>query len=281
MSKKNKKRMPDRKTELPSKYWFYEHSVQEAADDAQILSELFQKIRTRKPTRLREDFCGTFKVATEWVKLSSKNTAVGLDIDPEPIAYGYKNHMARLSDSQKQRIEILEKDVNSVTRPAADIVAACNFSYWIFKKREELIRYFEFVFKSMKDDGLFFLDHVGGYEMVQETTDKDKFGKGKNKFQYIWKQENYNPVSNEGIFSISYKLADGTKLSRVFEYDWRVWTIREIRECLEEAGFQKTYVFWEQDDDDDDGGNGEFELTEREENCPVHICYIAASKKST
>lgn len=263
---------------IPSKYWLYENSVQDAADDADILAQLFKRLRKREPLSFREDFCGTFKIACEWVRRSKKHSALGLDIDPEPLQYGFETHYESLTPDQKKRMKVLKQDVNSVTKPGSDLIAACNFSYWIFKTREELIRYFRFVKDSLKTDGLFFMDHVGGYEMVQETVDKETYGKGKNKFIYYWKQEAFNPVNNEGRFTISFKWNDGTKLKDVFTYDWRVWSIREIRECLEEAGFKKSWVFWEQDDEDGDGGNGEFELTESEENCPVFIDYIVASK---
>lgn len=274
------KRKTTKKTKvhiLPNKYELYEASVQDAADDASILEELYRKIRGKKPKSFREDFCGTFKIACEWVKLDRTKTAIGLDIDPEPLQYGRTRHYPRLNEDQKGRIKILQQNVKSVTRPGSDLIAACNFSWFILKKRKELIEYFKFVRKSLNETGLFFMDIVGGTEMIETHTDKEKYGRGKKSFQYIWKQEDFNPINNEGFFSISYKLADGTKLKRAFTYDWRVWNIQEVRECLAEAGFKNSYVFWEMEDKDG-RGTGEFKRSEKEEQCAVWIAYIIGSK---
>lgn len=276
-AKKDPKKSKSKMKVVPNKHELYEASVQDAADDASILDELYRKIRRKKAFSFREDFCGTFKVACEWVKLGPKNKAIGLDLDSDPLSFGKVNHLSKLSPQQQARVKPLKQNVISVTKPASDIVAACNFSYWIFKTRKELISYFKCVHKSLKQDGLFFLDMVGGTEMIEEHTDKEKFGKKKKKFTYIWKQENYNPITNEGFFSISYKLADGTKMNRAFTYDWRVWTIQEVRECLEEAGFKQSWVYWEIDDKNGEG-TGEFERTTHQENCPVWLAYIVASK---
>ena len=66
-------------------------------------------------------------------------------------------------------------------------------------------------------------------------------------------------------------------MRRAFEYDWRMWTIPEIRECMEDAGFKSTYVYWE-GDDGDGGGNGEFERITTEENCEAWIAYVVGLK---
>lgn len=259
-----------------SKYELYENSVQDAADDAEIFDELYRKIRKKRAKIFREDFCGTFKVACEWVKLKRDNQSLALDIDPEPLEYGREYHFSKLNEQQKARMIILQKNVISVTTPKSDIISASNFSYWIFKERELLIRYFRKVRDSLKRNGLFFLDIVGGTEMIDEHTDREKYKLRGKQFTYIWRQESFNAVTNEGFFSISYRLPNGKKWNRAFTYDWRVWSIPEIRECLAAAGFKKTWIYWEKDDKDGQG-TGEFYKTEREENCPVWIAYIIAS----
>jgi len=259
------------------KYFLYEASVQEASDDAEILEILYRRLRKKRPYTLREDFCGTFKMASEWVKRSPKHKAIGLDIDPEPLAFGKKHHWRALSRDQRSRLRPLKKNVMTVTKPAVDIVAACNFSYWIFKEREVLTRYFRSVYKSLKKDGLFFLDMVGGSEMLEEHEDKEKYRFEKERFTYVWRCESYNPVSNEGFYSISFEFPGGKVWKRAFTYDWRVWSIREIRECLKDAGFKASYVLWEGDDEKGQG-TGEFHITEKEENSAVWISYVVGAK---
>lgn len=260
------------------KYELYESSVQDAESDAKNIDDLYKKIRKRKAQSLREDFCGTFNISSEWVKLDPNKTAVGLDIDPEPLSYGLTVHYPKLTKDQQRRVKPLQKNVMESTKPGVDVVAAGNFSFWIFKTRNELIKYFKAVKRSLKPDGLFILDMVGGTEMVEEHEDEEDFGRGKNRFTYFWKLERYNPITNEGFFSISYKTRSGINMKRAFTYDWRVWSIPEVCECLREAGLPYTAVYWEEDDEDGDG-TGEFRRTEKEENCEVWIASIVASKK--
>jgi hypothetical protein len=42
-------------------------------------------------------------------------------------------------------------------------------------------------------------------------------------------------------------------MKKAFSYEWRLWTLPEIREVLEEAGFQNTTVYFEFRDDDGEG----------------------------
>jgi hypothetical protein len=66
-------------------------------------------------------------------------------------------------------------------------------------------------------------------------------------------------------------------MKKAFTYDWRLWTIPELRELLAEVGFKHVRVFWETVDDDGDG-TGEFEPTEKEENQESWLVYLAAEK---
>lgn len=276
-AKRGKTKLSSIREPLPNKYVLYEASVQDAPEDARILSDIYKELRGKEARSFREDFCGTFSVACEWVKLHPQNTAIGLDIDTEPLEYGRKNHFSKLSPDQQRRMNPLKRNVISTTKPGSDLVAACNFSYWCFKDRKTLTRYFKEVYKSLNSDGLFFMDIVGGTEMYEEHEDTERYGKGKDKFKYIWRQEKFNPINNEGFFSISYEFKDGRKMPQAFTYDWRIWSIREVRECLEEAGFKKSWIYWEQEDEDGEP-NGEFEHTEEEENCICWIAYIVAAK---
>lgn len=262
---------------LPNKYELYEKSVQDAPNDAAILDEIFRKIRRRAPRILREDFCGTFSVACEWVKRHALNQSMALDIDPEPLNYGREHHLSKLRPAEQKRVRVLQKNVISVTTPAADLVAACNFSYWIFKERKTMLRYFRAVQKSLKRDGLFFLDIVGGHDMARTHREREEFGRGSKKFTYIWQHKKFNPLTHEGFFSISYKLASGKTYRDVFTYDWRIWTAPELKDILLEAGFKDVKVYLEKEDRQG-RGTGEFYAADYEENCACWIAYIIASK---
>ena len=195
----------------PSKYKLYENAVQDTPEDVSLFYSIYKELLGRKPQSLREDFCGTHMLACDWVKNAPKNTAIGLDIDPEPLEYGQKNHFAKLSKAQQRRVTTFKKDVRSITKPQVDLTTALNFSYWIFKDRKTLKSYFKQVHKSLKKKGLFILDAMGGSETMEITTDRESFNIGKKKFTYLWQQEYFNPVNHHGKFSISFKKPDGKK----------------------------------------------------------------------
>ena len=71
-------------------------------------------------------------------------------------------------------------------------------------------------------------------------------------------------------------MRDGTRLRRAFRYEWRLWTVPEIRELLAEAGFTHTEVYWEGTDLKTRKGNGVFRRTSRVESCPGWVAYIVA-----
>ncbi|MDH5581802.1 MAG: class I SAM-dependent methyltransferase, partial [Bdellovibrionales bacterium] len=147
-------------------------------------------------------------------------------------------------------------------------------SYFIFKERKQILEYFKKVREGLSDNGLFFMDIFGGtecYDVLEEETDYDDFS-------YFWDCDYFNPITNEVLYYIHFKdKKDNLKYERVFTYDWRQWSIREIREILEEAGFSKSTLYWEEDDDDGEG-NGVFYASEEEENCESWVSYIVAQK---
>ena len=77
---------------------------------------------------------------------------------------------------------------------------------------------------------------------------------------------------------IHFEFPDKSRLEKAFSYDWRLWTLPEIRELLSEAGFADITVYWEGTDEESNEGNGIFEPTESGDADPGWICYIVAEK---
>lgn len=254
------------------KYELYENSVQCHDADIDFLNEEFERHRKRKPLTLREDFGGTAAMACDWVKQSTDHISKAIDLDPEPVDYGKKTHYIKLSDEEKNRMEYIMGNVMHPYEFKSDVIVAFNFSYFIFKKRSELLEYFSCVRKGLKEDGMFFLDIFGGEEagevQVEETEHEDH--------SYFWDLDKYNPLTSECQYYIHFKThKDNRKYHRVFSYDWRMWSVQEIREILEEAGFSKVVTYWEGEDEDGDG-DGEFYVSDNEENCESWVTYIGA-----
>lgn len=228
------------------KYAHYEESVQTPDAHAETFSLMHAEIRGKPARILREDFCGTFQICCSWVKLNPKNQAIGLDLDPEPIEYGFKNHFSKLKAEEKKRIEILQKNVVSTTLPKADVVAACNFSFNIFKERKTLIRYFKSVLKSLSKSGVFVLELAGGPGMIEKSRERKTYNtKRTGKFTYFWDQQKFDPITHDAYYAIHFKTSNGKMIKDAFVYDWRLWTIPELREALAEAGFRRSHVYWD------------------------------------
>lgn len=254
------------------KYDLYLRSVQSPDNDVEFLEGVYRELRGRKPKVLREDFCGTAALCAAWVRRNPAYRAFGVDLDPEPLEYGRTHYLPRLKPAQLERVQLLEKNVLSRDLPEADISVGLNFSYFLFKKRELLRDYFRNVFKGLRKDGVAVFDVFGGSQCQDAIEDRSKH-KG---FTYYWEQEGFDPVSNEAKFHIHFRVGR-RKFERVFSYDWRMWSIPELRELLREAGFHKTHIYWE-GTARNGTGNGVFTRVMEGEACLSWIAYIVAEK---
>ncbi len=252
----------------------YEAAVQCVESEIDFVDAEFQRLRGRRAATLREDFCGTGNASCEWVRRRRSNRAIGVDIDPEVLAWGRDHHLAALPPAARARMTQLEGDVTKVQTSPADTVLAMNFSYWLFKERAGMRAYFKRVRAALVDDGVFFLDCYGGYEAFRVLKERSDY-KG---FSYVWDQSSYNPVTGDLICHIHFRFPDGSRLDRAFTYDWRLWTLPEIREILAEAGFSRTVVYWQGWDEAEETGSGDFLPVEVADPDAGWICYIAALK---
>ena len=95
---------------------------------------------------------------------------------------------------------------------------------------------------------------------------------------YIWEQEKYDAVNAHFVCHISFEFRDGTALRRCFTYDWRHYSLSELRDILFEAGFVGVDAYWEGTDATGRGGSGVYHRVTRAENDPVWNAYLVARK---
>src|SRR5579871_3756309 len=119
--------------ERADRHVLYQRSVQDADWEIDFMSGLYKGMRGRAAKRLREDFCGTGLFSCAWVKSAPDREAVGIDLDPEVLAWSRTHNLAKLRPGALRRLELLQADVMNVKAEPEDIVCAFNFSYWIFK----------------------------------------------------------------------------------------------------------------------------------------------------
>jgi len=251
----------------------YERSVQNAEQEVEFLDEAFFELRRRRPARLREDFCGTANAACRWVAVNRHHRAIGVDIDPEVLEWGRQRHLETLPESSRERVTLINADVRTVTTEPVDILVAFNFSYWFFKERRVMLDYFRSVRSALVEDGMFFLDVFGGSDAYTECKEKTKH-KG---FTYVWEQASFDPITADYVCYIHFRFRDGSRIKRAFRYEWRLWTLPELRDLLAEAGFSRSHVYWEGEDDDGEP-SGEYHQAVRGENDLAWVCYLVAER---
>lgn len=260
------------------KFDCYQKSVQSPDHEVEFFEQAYREVFKKKPISLREDFCGTFAVCCRWAASSGRRTAVAVDLCDQTLQWGRDHNLSKLTPAQQKRVKIQRQDVRKKNRPAVDVLAAQNFSFWLFKTRAEVVDYFKVARSNLNASGIMVLDMMGGGECyTEELVDKRKIKKGKRGFSYHWEQASFNPITADATFYIHFKFADGSKIKRAFEYQWRFWTLPEVREMLAEAGFGESHVYWENEDEDSD----QFEEWERAETAPSNpswICYVVAIK---
>jgi SAM-dependent methyltransferase len=280
------------------RHFLYHRAVQCTESEIDFVDETYAALRKRKARLLREDFCGTFNTACEWVRRRPTNIAVGVDLDGATLDWGRAHNLPGLSAPQRKRLHLHQGNVLDPV-PAAlsrelgpfDAVLAMNFSFWCFKTRAVLRDYFRAVHKALADDGVFFLDFYGGADALKEMRERRKIARTRRgqeghssgpgayngPFMYIWNQETYNPITGDLVCHIDFTFPDGSAMRPAYSYEWRLWTLPEVREILIDAGFAKTTVYWE-GDDGKGGGDGNFVATEVGDAGAAFICYITAEK---
>lgn len=271
-----------RKKRLPvvrDKYWLYEGSVQSPREDVVFIQTIYEQLSGGRPARaLREDFSGTFKFSCEWVRASAKNTALAVDLDAEPHAYGKKTHLPLLTPDERQRIRLLRQDVRKTTKIGTDLIVACNFSFYVFKERQLLVDYFRSCYKSLRKGGVLLLEMAGGPGMIETSTERKRVRvRGFAPYEYVWDQKSFDPITANATYAIHFKLADGSMVRDAFTYDWRVWTLPEVTEALKAAGFEDAGVFWETTHKDK--GTGEYIRLKHGDNAYAWIAYVVGVRK--
>ena len=240
-SKRRKKKTMAARADL---HELYERSVQDPDVDAQTLATLYGFYRDEEPVTLREDFCGTATLAKHWVLAGSSRRAVGVDLDHKTLQWARAHNLETLKKGQRKRLELIEGNVLAGQGPKADVTCALNFSYCIFKQRQQLLEYFRVVREGLAPGGIFVLDVLGGTEAMgpdENVHDHDDF-------VYVWEQVRFDPLTHDFLAHIHFEFPDGSRVKKAYTYDWRLWSMPELCDLLDEAGFSATHRLWEKTD---------------------------------
>ena len=220
-------------------------------------------------------------MSVEWCKSDPQRTAIGVDIDEETLEWGRQHNLQPAGSDVASRVTLLQKDVREVVEPGVDITCAFNFSFCIFKTRDALREYFAKAREGLNDDGMLVLDIFGGTECQNELEEETELEDVEG--TYVWEHARFNPITNEILCHIHFEFPDKSRMDKAFTYDWRLWSLPELKELLEEAGYSKVRIYWEkfeENDEDDDylESSGEFYEATDVDNQESWHAYVVAEK---
>jgi len=240
---------------LPDRQLLYTAAVQHVDLDLDLLTRIYRGARRRPPARLREDFCGTAALACAWVGRGAGRHAWGVDLHAPTLAWARRRRLPHLG-AAAARLALIHGDARAVSRRRVDVITALNFSYWVFKTRRGLRNYLLAARRSLRAGGMLFLDAFGGTDAQQALLERSRIpasrGPGGERippFTFEWEQASFNPVDHHLRCHIHFRLRDGRVMRRAFSYDWRMWTLPELRELIAEAGFRGSRVYLQNWDD--------------------------------
>lgn len=267
------------------KHVLYEASVQSTEHCLDFTRRVFRRKRKRSMKIMREDFCGTAILSCDWARSGREHVAYGIDLDQPTLDWSRNHHIQQLPEDAAKRVHLIKDDVLTAKTPKADAILAFNFSFYIFKTRDELCEYFKAAWSNLAKDGILFLDIFGGPDSMASAKDKRKI-KGETTpegvpiqtFTYVWDQTKYNHISHELLCHIHFRFKDGTRIEKAFTYDWRLWTVPELQEILTEAGFATSEVYMQGWDDKADDTDNIFRRRKFYDDMDAWIGYIAAMK---
>ena len=277
LEKKKQKKLTQ--ADQVDRHELYQKSVQDTETEISLMVDKFQALRGREPVHFREDFCGTGLLSVDWCRGHPERTAHGVDLCKSTLQWGIKHNVQPAGEQIASRVNLQYGNVLDKYEPEVDLTCALNFSYSVFKTREQLRQYFSAAHAGLNKDGVLMLDLFGGTTAIDTLREKRRV-EGEN-FKFIWQQKKYNPITSEILCHIHFRFDDGSKIKKAFTYDWRLWSIAELSELLKEAGFSRVHVYWEEyaDADDDDDyltGTGRYTEVTEVENQEAWVSYIFA-----
>lgn len=202
---------------------------------------------------LGEDFCGTAALSIEWARAGGE--AVAVDLDAGALA----------KHPDEPGVRKVRADVREVA-DAADVVFVGNFSIGYLHTRGELVGYLRHVRARVMDDGVFICDTYGGESAFAtgfvhrpHPIPKSLDDVGGRVCRYTWEQREADPLTGMVTDVIHFRIEDCgeivEELDDAFVYEWRLWSVPELRDAMVEAGFARTAVYAKLADAVDDEGN--------------------------
>ncbi len=243
------------------------------------LVPLLAAIHGEEPKHLAEDFAGTACLCDQWVRDIAGGSSTGIDQDAEAL-----NHRPLIDGVTKHCSDV--RDASVLGLPKADIIHAGNFSIGYMHSRADLLSYLRLVRQRLKADGVFLCDTYGGEgtyilgEVHRDHVIPHGPHAGK-RVRYTWEQREADPTTGMVTDVLHFRVEEGGHILEEFEdafvYRWRLWSIPELRDAMDEAGFTSTEVYAKEPDAIDSDGNVYIEpIADPDDLDESYIVFIAA-----
>jgi hypothetical protein len=231
-----------------NKFQLYQETVQNCKKEIEFFRKVYREIYGRVPYKFREDFCSTGLLASEWANNNVMNSSIGIDIDQSGLDYGIANNITT------DRVKLINQNILDEFNPDEkfDIICSLNYSHFLLTKRKDLLKYFTNVRKNITK-GIFVMDFYGGSHIHTDHV----YEQSKSSGFYEFHGKAIDMLKNISECGLHFKI--GKKFKPLFNYTFRVYSLIELRECLEESGFERFKLFIKEINEDEEDDYKEYE----------------------
>jgi hypothetical protein len=194
------------------------------------LARFLKAVQGEEARVLGEDFSGTAILSRAWVAMDSSHRAVVVDKDARALARAVGPRITRVNSDVMR------------AKHRCDIIAATNFPICYWHRRDDLINYLRHVRVRLNRHGVFVADLYGGSDAFTTGSKVVKLRRGGRTILYTWEQREADPKSGRVVNAIHFRVR-GRVLRDAFVYDWRLWSIPELSDAMQEAGFSDVSVY--------------------------------------
>ncbi len=261
----------------------YELCVQSAESAVPLL----RAIHGRSPRVLGEDFCGTAAMSRVWVSSDPDASAIAIDADPETIEEA-RRRVDLLGDIGGRVELVLGNVIDPVPNEVpADVIFTGNFSIGYWHARADLLRYLRHVHSRLDENGVFVCDTYGGEAaFLAGSVRRDHPippDLGSGMIRYTWEQRDADPLTGMVRDVLHFQVIRAGVIEQEFAdayvYDWRLWSVPELRDAMMEAGFSGTGVYQKLPDAVDDEGNAYIEPVEHPDDLEESFIVCVAARR--
>lgn len=214
---------------------------------------LLRAIHGGDPRVLGEDFSGSAAVSREWVRAVRDGKAIAVDHDRRVLAWAGRSRAIR-------KIVGDVRTATKVSRDRADVIFVGNFSIGELHEHGELVAYLRHAKARLKRGGVFVCDTYGGESAFRlGSVRRERVLENGRRVLYTWEQREADPLTGRVINALHFRVLRGREvevdLPDAFVYDWRLWSVPELRDAMTEAGLDETGVYGQLPDAVDSDGN--------------------------